>query len=222
MGGCCGIGNRVIDDVRVGVDQPTEKAMMRAARFVILVVIAIISLACVSSCALLAYTRPLFDSCGYSYADERYEQTRYTTWAFRQDCTTPKGVQVDTLGWCDPAMLREIDAQLDMVGACLGVTVHHCALRVKIAEEQSICGGVEVFPCQGVPLVARFSSSTHDGHGCGGCVDIVEWPATMVVTTDMSRLMHSAVHAITHLNHGDTPETTPPQFKCGDLPAGME
>lgn len=171
----------------------------------------------VSGCALLAFTKPLFDRCGEDFTDERYAQTRYTKFTFRHRATTPDGTRVDTSG--KNVDLELADAIRRQVENCLQMSIPACAYRVKIAEQETVCHGRQVFECQGVmPNVIEVASGEEE---CGGCTDVVEWGNTAVCTTDLDMLGHLIVHMALRLSHGNTAETMPREFLCGDEAMAM-
>lgn len=179
-------------------------------RWFVLLVVAPMTFA---GCALLAFTKPLFTQCRADYRDERYQQSRQTDFTFRAQWSTPEGMPVDDRGRDIGARRKAIDAVIQAVSECTRQRIEPCGLRLKIAEKQFICGGGWVFPCHDPKVQQHISQEL----GCAGCWDTVEDPATMVAADDLSRLGHAAVHAALHLDHGDTPESTPWQFKdCGD------
>ncbi len=165
---------------------------------------AILLLALLPSCALLSFSRPLFDSCEADYRDERYAQMRYTQWAFTKDAVTRGGVVVDFGdGAPDPNTMARIDGIIERTGACLGMTIQGCALRVKIAPVFE-CAGVQVFQC--LPVDEKMLGPGQ----CGGCTGANEYPSTLVVTPDLAALAHELIHAVTHKEHGAA------EFRCGE------
>ena len=91
---------------------PADSSLVAFFIATIILVLAVAALG--PGCALLAFSRPLFDSCSADYRDERYEQSRYVDWPFRQESVTREGVVVD--GTRDPMVLARIDGLIEATG----------------------------------------------------------------------------------------------------------
>lgn len=143
-----------------------------------------------TGCVCLSLAGPF--TCDGAYTNTKWEGNEMVRFPWHQTGTTAKGVKLDeTAG----VLKVDVDAVVDRVAKCLGVSAKHCGLRVKVAPgwESGIVSGAQSFPCHGMT-----------------CTGALQYPATAVVPPEADALAHELVHILTN-----DPGHGPEMARCG-------